>query len=197
MARTKLLSTANDLISDSGNVLWSLVKGEQLEFPVLIDFLDPTQVVDNYTFEAVVVEADNVLDQTEKPSYVKAGGVQTVLTVRKPNLIGAWDSATAYNYENFVTYSGKVYKLLNGVARVSATLPTVDPLWEETTLNRVYIQFPTTLASTWVVQPNVLSDVYGFIELRVTEPNNSILQRTWKPIRGMVQIGYSPTDVVA
>ncbi len=196
MARTRLTTTTEDLISDSGTVLWSIVKGEQLEFPILLDFLDPFQVIDAYDFEAVVVEADNILYQSERPTSVKAGGVQTVLTVRKPTYLGAWSDSYAYNYENFVLYAGKIYRLLNGTSRVSAIVPSADPYWEESSLNRAYIQFPTTLGSNWEVPPTVLGSTYGFFELRVTEPNNSILQRTWKPIRGMIELGFSPTDVV-
>jgi hypothetical protein len=199
MSRAKLNVISSDVISDSGAVLWSFVKGEALEFPIYLDFLATNQAVANYTFEAVVVEANNVADQDDKPDSIRVGGVQTVLTCRKPASLGNWNAATAYNYEDVVlnTSDSKYYRLLNGVNRVSATNPTVDPFWEETTLNRVYVQFPMTLASTWSVQPSVLGNAYGFFELRVTEPNNSIFVRTWKPVRGMVEILFSPTDVVA
>jgi hypothetical protein len=196
MARAKLTQISEDVISDPGAVLWSFVKGEALEFPILLDFLAPGQLVDNYTFEAVVIEADNLTDQLDKPASVRTGGVQTTLVVRKPNYQGSWAAATAYDYENYVLYNNKYYRLLNGVARVSSTTPDIDPYWEETTMNRVYIQFPSSLAASWTVQPTVAGDVYGFFELRVTEPNNSVFVRTWKPTRGMVEIGYSPTDVV-
>jgi hypothetical protein len=159
--------------------------------------LDPFQVVDSYTFECVVVEADNVDGQLEKPTQIKAGGIQTSLTVRKPNYRSTWGAATAYNLEDYILYSGKIYHLLSGVSRTNATTPNLDPLWEETTLNRVFLQFPSTLASTWAVQPSVVSETYGFIELRVTEPINGVFRRTWKPVRGMVEIGFSPTDIVA
>ncbi len=197
MARDKLTAIENDPINDSGAVLWSFVKGEQLEFPILLDFLATSQSVSMYTFEAVVIEADNVADQEDRPVSVKSGGVQTVLAVRKPFLSGNWNAATAYNFEDVVLYTdGKYYRLLSGAGRVSAVTPPLDPLWEETTLNRVYIQFPTTLASTWAVQPSVIGNVYGFFELRVTEPNNGVFVRTWKPVRGMVEILFSPTEVV-
>ena len=57
MARSLLTNTTNDLITDSGAVLWSLVTGEQLEFPITLNFLkDTTQkLLNNYIFEAVVI----------------------------------------------------------------------------------------------------------------------------------------------
>lgn len=195
MARSKIDNPTNDLITDSGAILWSFVKGEQLEFPIQLPFLDDARL---YTFEAVVIEADNVPGQTERPTSAKVGGRQNTLVVRKPNYVGVWNAATGYNMENIVQYSvdSKLYRLVSGVNRVSAVTPAADPLWLETALNIVNLQFLEALASDWAQQPTVETPVYGFFELRVTEPNNSVFQRTWKPIRGMVEINYSPTALV-
>jgi hypothetical protein len=196
VARAKLTEISDDLINDAGSVLWSFVKGEQLEFMITLNFITDASDV-NYQFEAVSVEALNVAEQSTKPVTIQPGGVGTALTVRRPNLIGTWNAGTAYNTEDVVLYSGVYYKLSAGTARVSATLPSVDPLWVVTTLNRVYIQFPGTLGTGWAVAPAVGYPVYSFFELRVTEPNNSILRRTWKPVRGMIELLFSPTDSVA
>lgn len=194
MARSRINNTTDDLISDSGSVLWSFIKGEQLEFPVKLNFID--NVTAGYTYEAVVVEALNVSGQTEKPVTIRPNGVQTVLTVRVPTYRGLWDLSQAYNREEIVLYNGLYYKLLSGVARTNSTPPSSDPLWQVTTLDKVYLQFPAALASTWAVAPIVDAPVYGFFELRVTEPTNNIYRRTWKPVRGMVEILFSPTDIV-
>jgi len=193
MARSPLTPTTDDLITDGGSVLWSFIIGEQLEYPVVINFISD---VTNYTLEAVVIEANNTATQTEAPSEIKQNGIQTTLTARKPNVIGTWAAVNAYNYEDVVLYSGLYYKLLSGTARVNATTPALDPLWEVTTLNKIYLQFPSTLGSTWAQAPTVAVPVYGFFELRVTEPSNSILTRTWKPIRGLVELLFSPTHIV-
>jgi hypothetical protein len=197
MARSRLTNTTQDLIADGGAVLWSFVKGEQLEFPVTLNFVEDASVkaTNNYTYEAVVVEAQNISGQTERPTTVRTGGVKTTLFVRLPRYQGTWQAAAAYNKEDVVFYSNKYYKLVQGSARISATLPTVDSFWVETTLNTVYLQFPESLASTWTVQPVVDAPVYGFFELRVTEPTDPIFRRTFKPVRGMVEILFSPTDV--
>lgn len=199
MSRARLVNLTNDLNTDAGGVLWSIVKGEQLEFPITLNFVEDasTKPSNNYVYEAVVIEADNVSGQKTKPTTVKSGGVQTSLVVRLPTLIGTWSAVAAYNKEEVVLYSSVYYKLLQGSGRVSAITPNLDPIWAVTTLNKVYLQFPSTLASTWAVQAIVDAPVYGFFELRVTEPTDPIFQRTWKPIRGMVEILFSPTDVVA
>jgi len=196
MARSHIIVTTNDLISDSGSVLWSFVKGEQLEFPVVINFI--TDATAGYIFEAVIVEAKNVANQeySDKPVDVEPGGDETTLTVRLPSVIGTWSAPTAYNAEDVVLYSLLYYKLLSGAGYISAVTPDLDANWELTTLNKVYIQFPSTIAATWTQSPNVDVPVYGFFELRVTEPTNPIFVQTWKPVRGLVEVLFSPTDLV-
>jgi hypothetical protein len=198
MARSRLTDTTQDLIADGGAVLWSFVKGEQLEFPITLNFIEDASVKqsNNYVYEAVVVEANNVLLQTTTPTDVKSGGIQTNLFVRLPKLYGNWVSVGAFTKEEVVAYSGKYYKLTQGVARISAITPDVDPYWEETTLNKIYVQFPSTLGATWAQQATVDTPVYGFFELRVTEPTDAVFTRTFKPVRGMVQILFSPTASV-
>jgi hypothetical protein len=198
MARSRLTNTSQDLISDGGAVIWSFVKGEQLEFPITLNFVEDASVKanNNYQYEAVVVEAANILAQTDRPTTVKTGGVQTTLFVRLPIYLGEWQSAQAYNKEEVVRYSNKYYKLTQGSARTSSILPTLDPYWEETVLNKIYVQFPSTLASNWSVQAFADNAVYGFFELRVTEPVDPVFTRTFKPVRGMIEILFSPTSEV-
>jgi hypothetical protein len=192
MARARLTETTDDLVTDSGAVLWSFVKGEQLEFPVTLNFVE--NVTAGYAYEAVVVEADNVIDQTDRPTTVRNGGTTTQLGIRVPTYRGNWDAPQAYNREEIVKYNGTYYKLKNGVARINSTSPDVDTtFWEVANMSRIYLQFPKTLTSNWAVAPSVSSPVYGFFELRVTEPQDSIFRRTWKPVRGMVEVQFSPT----
>ena len=193
MARSAINSVSSDPIDDSGSVLWSIIKGEQLEYPATLDFLTN---VSNHTFEAVVVEGENISGQTTAPTVHKSGGVQTVLTVRIPTSRGNWDGAQSYNTHEIVRYNSKYYYLSYGIARVSSSPPDTDSTWGETAMNVVFLQFPSTLASDWSVQPIVASPVYGFFELRVTEPASVAFRRTWKPVRGMVEILFSPTDIV-
>lgn len=193
MARSSLTTIEQDVLDDSGSVLWSFIKGEQLEYPVTLSFLDNATA--GYNYEAVVVEGLNVAEQTSPPNTHKPAGVQTVLTVRVPTNRGTWNAATGYNTEDLVTYGGNVYRLVSGTGYVNATPPGTDPNWILSALNKIYIQFPNTLASTWAVQPIVNGPTYGFFELRVSEASGTF-PRTWKPVRGMVQILFSPTDIV-
>ena len=199
MARSRLTNTTLDLIADGGSVLWSFVKGEQLEFPVVLNFVEDASIKpsNNYVYEAVVVEANNTAAQTDRPTDIRVGGEQLRLFVRLPIYLGNWQAVAAYNKEDVVLYSGKYYKLIQGSGRVNSTLPNIDPLWTETTLNTIYLQFPSTLAATWTVQPTADSAMYGFFELRVTEPTDPVFTRTFKPVRGMVEILFSPTDVTS
>jgi hypothetical protein len=198
MARSRITDTRQDLITDGGAVLWSIVQGEQLEFPVVLNFIEDASVKpsNNYIYEAVVIEAANVPGQVTRPTQIQLGGVQTRLFVRLPIFLGTWATPNAYNKEEVVLFNDKYYRLLQGAGRVNSTTPDLDPLWEETLLNRIYIQFPDTLSDDWEVFPQVDSPVYGFFELRVTEPSDPIFSRTFKPIRGMVEILFSPTSIV-
>jgi hypothetical protein len=194
MARAALTDLQEDLITDSGAVLWSLIRGEQLEFPITVSFI--SNAASGYIYEAVIMEALNTIGQAEKPTDIRPLGVNTTLVVRVPTDRGTWDAGQAYNREDFVLYNGKYYKLSAGTARVNATSPDLDSTWDPHQANIIYIQFPSTLGSGWTVQPQVNSSVFGFFELRVTEPTDAIFTRTWKPIRGMVEFHYSPTEVV-
>jgi len=199
MARSRITDTRQDLITDGGAVLWSIIQGEQLEFPVVLNFIEDASVKpsNNYIYEAVVVEANNVTNQVERPTGVPINPSQTRLFVRLPIFLGTWQSASAYNKEEVVLYAGKYYRLLFGAGRISAIAPDLDPLWDETLLNRIYIQFPSNLSADWIsASPLVNSPVYGFFELRVTEPSDPVFSRTFKPIRGMVEILFSPTASV-
>jgi hypothetical protein len=199
MARSRITDTRQDLITDSGAVLWSIVQGEQLEFPVVLNFIEDASVKlnNNYIYEAVVIEAANVEGQVDRPRQVQPNGEQTRLFVRLPIFLGQWDPSGAYNKEEVVLFNGKYYKLTKGAGRVSAVNPENDSEWEETILNRIFIQFPSTLSTDWQVSPIVDSPVYGFFELRVTEPSDPVFSRTFKPIRGMVEVLFSPTDEVS
>jgi hypothetical protein len=194
MARSLLTDTRQDLIDDSGSVLWSIVKGEQLEFPVEIEFL--TNVLNGYEFECVVVEANNVALQEEPPTDIRLNGAQTTLSIRLPDYVGLWESTGVYDIGNIVLHSGIYYELSDGLAYTSTTSPDADPNWELAKMNQVHIQFLSTLGADWLVSPTVDKPMYGFFELRVTEPVHYAFRKTWKPVRGMVQLLFSPTHIV-
>jgi len=279
MARSQLADVSTDLQSDGGSVLWSLVQGEQLEFPITLNFIENVGL--DYTFEAVVMEAANISGDASVPIVARTGGMHTELVVRVPTDKGTWNPTTVYEREDVVLYNELYYKLSVGSGYISATPPDTDTShWATYTPNRVYIQFPADLSTAssnsvtitsatpgvitwashpfvegnpvifggtaaptglvlgttyyvtstsltvdtftvsatvggaaiatsstgtdvtatkpaWEVQPTTISSIHGFFELRVTEPSGGVFRRTWKPMRGLIEILYSPTNLVS
>jgi hypothetical protein len=202
MARTPIIDDGESLIDDSGTVLWSFIRGEALEFPIVINFLSDCTDASGYVFNAIVVEAENSPNQTEAPDTLQAGGVVTNFNVspdggiRLLHAIGSpnWAPATSYDAGDLIYYTSneKYYTLLSGTDRINATTPDIDPYWLETTKNTVYLRFPDTLGATWAQKPKIGCATYGFFELQVQEPTGFSFRRKWKPVRGMVELLYSP-----
>jgi len=192
MARDRITRSTQDLTSDPGSVLLSVVMGEQFEFAVTLDMV--TVASNAYTYEAALVEAANDGKGT-KPTAVEPGGVGQALSVRLCVYLGSWSAATAYDATNVVAYGGREYRLLSGVDRVDATPPDEDPLWVIHDKRTLYVQFPSTLGTTYARQPTADKPVYAFFELRVTETGNPVFDTTWKPVRGLVEFLFSPTHI--
>ena len=194
MARTNIGQVRADLITDNGSVLWSLVQGEQFEYPVTVESLPSLN--ETYIIEAVVIEAFNRTGQTTAPREHLTNGAQTRLTTRLPPTRGPWSAPEAYYTNDLVPYNDKVYRLLQGMGRISSTPPNQDPAWELVKGGLIDVQFPRTLSLDWQLFPTVDSHVYGFFELRITEPPGGTFQSTWKPVRGLIEIQFSPTEMV-
>lgn len=194
MARKFITNVTTDLQDDSGNVLFSIIQGEQLEFPVTLSFLENASQA--YEYECVIMEALNVAAQTGPPIVAKPGGVVDILTVWTPPWKGEWSAVTSYSRDDLVLYGTVYYIRLIGADEISATPPNSDPNWTAYVPNVVYIRFPETLSNNWSFQPTTESNIYGFIELRVEEPFGGRYPRTWKPLRGMIEFLYSPTHLV-
>lgn len=145
MARSPTTSASTQLQDDTGGVLWSIVQGEQLKFSVTLGFLTNTA---GYTFEAVVMEALNVVGKASIPKSARPSGVNTQIVVVNPG--GS---------------------------------------------NIIEVRFPETLGGDWAVLPQVDVPTYGFFELSVKEPPSAFPQ-VWKPLKGVVEVSYSPTYLV-
>jgi hypothetical protein len=80
MARSRINTRGEDLITDSGAVLLSIVKGEQIQMGLTLEWLTN---LTGYTITAKVVEADMTqsLDEDGYPSLNKAGGQVTTLPI--------------------------------------------------------------------------------------------------------------------
>lgn len=189
MARSKLPNPANDLISDAGAVLFSIVMGEQFEYPFLISNLPLP--VSRYELTAGVVEAENIEFQTEKPRAINGNTpVFTPLEIRLPTIIGVWEPGLAVGVNEIVYYGDRMYVRKSGSV-ISTEPPITSDEYEEVPRGRAYLRIPETLGTDWEVQPGVDYNTYGFIEVSVAERSGDF-KKVWKPVRGMVEILYSP-----
>lgn len=193
MSRSKITTTTTTVGNDPGGVLFSLIQGEQQEFQVTLGFLS---ALSGYIFEAVLMEALNISGNSAIPTVLMPAGINTTLVVRVPLERGTWAAATAYSAEDVVLYNTIYYKKASGTSVINATIPTSDTTWEIYVPNKINIQFPAGLIAAWSVKPTVEAPVHGYFEVRVTEPAGGIYQRTWKPLRGIIEITFSPTDLV-
>ena len=71
------------------------------------------------------------------------------------------------------------------------TLTIIDTT---TTDNAIEIVIPEGLISAWATTPEPDQPIYGYIELEVADAGVGINQQIWKPLRGLVQVRYSPTE---
>lgn len=75
---------------------------------------------------------------------------------------------------------------------VISTLPILDAT---TTDNEFKLVFPDDICDTWNTQPTPDKPVYGFIGVEIADAGVGNEQQKWKPVRGLVEILYSPTEV--
>lgn len=145
MARSKIRTTTNDLITDDGSILVSLVHGEQMRLGVTLGWIAD---LTGYTLTAKVVEAANTQGSSTIPTDVQSGGDVQELTI------------------------------------IDATV--TDGIFE--------IVFPSTLISTWATTPEPDQPIYGFVGLEVADTGVGTAQQIWKPLRGLVEVRYSPSE---
>lgn len=73
------------------------------------------------------------------------------------------------------------------------TLPLIDTL---TTDNVLKIVIPENLIDNYVAQPSPEEPVYGWFGLEIRDTGVGNEQQVWKPMRGLVEILYSPSEEV-
>lgn len=76
---------------------------------------------------------------------------------------------------------------------VITTLPIID---DDVTDNAFKIVIPDDLISTWTTQPTPTVPAYGWIGLEVADGGVGDAQQIWKPLRGLVEVLYSPSEEV-
>ena len=73
------------------------------------------------------------------------------------------------------------------------TLPIIDADVTDNTFN---IVIPEDLVSLYVTQPAPNAPAYGWIGVEVADTGTGNAQQIWKPMRGLVEILYSPSEEV-
>lgn len=85
--------------------------------------------------------------------------------------------------------SGYPTNVLSG--GVVTSLPTIDSNSDDAEFDIVFTQ---TLGTDHSVQPTPNNPIYAFVELEIADTGVGTAQQIWKPLRGLVEIRYSPTE---
>jgi len=89
-------------------------------------------------------------------------------------------SLTAGNYPTAEVSGGEV-----------TTLTILD---SDTTDNTFKIVIPENLIDNWVTQPAPEKPTYGWIGMEVRDSGSGENQQIWKPMRGLIEVLYSPSE---
>lgn len=143
--RSKITSQSQDVITDNGNALFSVVHGEQIQVEITLSWITN---LSGATITPKIVEGEND-GQGTKPTAAASNPQVTTLSV-------------------------------------------ID---DDVTDNKFKIVFPETLINSWGQSPRPGKPVYGFFGLEVADGGTGANQQRWKPLRGMVEVLYSPTEV--
>ena len=73
---------------------------------------------------------------------------------------------------------------------------TLDIIDSDPTDNNFQIVIPENLVDSWVTQPEPTKPAYGWIGLEVRDSGVGSAQQIWKPMRGLVEVLYSPSEAV-
>ena len=71
------------------------------------------------------------------------------------------------------------------------TLPIIDATPSD---NQFEIVIPQTVIDTWATTPEPDQPIYGFIGLEIADSSTGNNQQIWKPLRGLLEVRYSPTE---
>lgn len=83
------------------------------------------------------------------------------------------------------------------VPTTTATTPSVynlSVLDADTADNIIRIVIPEDLVALWSVKPSPNKPSYGFLGLEIGDGGVGIEKQVWKPLRGLVEVVYSPSE---
>jgi hypothetical protein len=192
MGRSSIRPASTPPPMDGGAVLISLIQGEQDILPVTVSFVDN---LNSYELEAVCIEGLNLGDG-QIPTMLGEDPVKDSFEIFVPAFRGNWSSSITYTQGDFVIVSGVYYRRTGNTASNTSN-PTTLVGWEIGKPNTCYVRLPKTLSLNWSMQPGIGLPCYGFFELRITETTaGGTFKRTWKPTRGVIEVRFSPTELV-
>jgi len=100
------------------------------------------------------------------------------------------------------TITAKVVEGLNDAFGTKPTQHASSPqvitlaIVDTTTTDNIFdVVIPETLITNWDQQPTPGNPVYGFIGLELKDTASGSEQQIYKPLRGLVEVRYSPTEV--
>jgi hypothetical protein len=171
MARSSITSKSKDLISDDGSILVSMIKGEQTQIAVTLNWVTN---LSGYIITPKVIEGDNSL----------AGNIPTQIHQTNPNI-----RLLDVLYTTGGSLALDTNASTSGSANQSNTFTLVFPE------NLITQGGSGTNDGNYNVQPDVNKPVYGFLGVEIKDTGVGALQQIYKPFRGLVEIKFSPTEV--
>jgi len=171
MARSSITSKSKDLISDDGSILVSLIKGEQTQIAVTLNWITN---LNGYIITPKVIEGANN----------SSGTLPTQVHQTNPNIRLL-----------------QVLYTTGGNLTLDANASTTGSANNNNTFTLVFPEDLITQGGSgsndgsYNVQPDINKPVYGFLGVEVKDTGTGPLQQIYKPFRGLVEIRFSPTEV--
>lgn len=80
--------------------------------------------------------------------------------------------------------------------QVGGQITTLELIDDDITDNTFKIVIPENLIDSWVTQPLPEKPAYGWIGMEVRDGGTGKQAQVWKPMRGLVEVLYSPSESV-
>ena len=204
MARSRIRQTSVEANTDNGSILFSFAIGEQQLMDVTLDFLN---TLDNITLEAVMLEGANAGGRRPRGRPADGNGQTRKLQI----VVNYTDTEVLPDGSTDTPRTGTGQILIDSDVMIDpATSGPVFPAFDDddseslrrtagftrSFTNSIRIVFPEAMGTDWDTQPQPDQPVYAFFGLKVAEQDNAgIPGQIWKPLRGLVELVYSPTDI--
>lgn len=133
-------------------------------------------IEDNGTLLCSIVQGEQIQLQFTASWLTNMTGVTTTAKIVEGNNDGAGTKPTSIANTPVIT-----------------SLPIID---SDITDNVFRVVIPSTLIDSWAVEPEPNKPVYGFMDIEIADSGVGNEQQIWKPVRGLVEVLYSPTEEV-